>query len=262
MVDKIQQAASLLPDPVKTSGKHGSEKSDPFRGLNLDKFGLSEDAQNKVMWARSQFEVNYQVINSINSSQGRETFQESFSFKASYEFLQQASGQEPIKSENTESTQETSAQDALSQLQDYFSPENTALRILDVATSFFSLSEVAKSAGNTEAARKSFAEFIGGAIDIGFAQAREQLGELPENITNGIEKTHSLIADGLADFIINGIDPEKSRPGGVFEKIAAYGLESKNRVETSSKSTSGVSYTSGGDTKETSTDTPKISTKG
>lgn len=263
MVEKIQPSTSLFANLPKGTSKSGYEKNDPFRGLNLDKLGLSEDAKNKVMWARSQFEVNYQAFNSMNSANGEQTFQESFSFKASYEFLQMASGREPIAA--PASTDETATQDpeqdALTSLQEYFSPENTAQRILDMATSFFSYSKVGQEQGNTEASRKTFADFIGGAINTGFQQARDILGELPEDILTGISKTHSLVFSGLEDFIKNGIDPEKAQAGGIYDKIAAY-RKSRVSVASTSKSSSTVSYDAKGDTKNTPVDSPKLSTKG
>ena len=214
MVDKIQVNQVSHIDPTKSVGR--SSESDPyktpFKGLNVDQFGLSKDARNKVDWARAQFELNYQVLKSVNSSQGYETSQETFSFKGSYEFLQKASGAESTQYESSDAdaaaVEESAANDQLSQLQEYFSPENTALRILDVATSFFGISETGLAEGNVEAARRKFADFIGGAINEGFSQARTILGDLPEDVGAGIDSTHSLVFAGLEDFVKNGIDPE------------------------------------------------------
>lgn len=258
MVEKIQMITPTSQIAAMSGGRSASDRNDPFQGLNLDKLGLSKDAQNKVMWAKAQFEVNYQSLRSINSSQGIETSQESFSFQASYEFLQNASGGEPLQ---TGKEPEAGDQDTLTQLQDYFSPENTAQRILDVATSFFAVSETGQKEGNTEAGRKKFAEFIGGAINTGFSQAREILGKISEEIETGIEKTHSLVFAGLDDFIKNGIDPEKARPGSVFDKIAAYRLEASANFARRVKSSSAGSYNANGDKQETTTSNPTISTK-
>lgn len=275
MVDKIQTSpSSYLANAlgVNKSGTDSDTQNDIFKGLNVDKFGLSPDAKNKVIWAKSQFELNYQVLKSVNKSQGIETSQETFSFKSSYEFLQRATGAETqlgtesnsadeTNTDNT-TTESTPAQDSLSQLQEYFSPENTAQRILDVATSFFAVSETGQTLGNNEAARKKFADFIGGAIDEGFKQARDILGELPEDVETGVQKTHSLVFAGLADFVKNGIDPEKVKPGGVYEKIAAYRLEASANYERTVKSSSSGSYNAAGDTQNTPDKTSTIYTKG
>ncbi|MBU1105591.1 MAG: DUF5610 domain-containing protein [Candidatus Riflebacteria bacterium] len=266
MVEKIQLVPTSLSgaEKAKNTGKSDS-KNELFKNLNVDQFGLSSDARNKVLWARSQFELNYQVLKSVNSSQGFETTQETFSFKGSYEFLQRASGGETVFAEETTgdaAVEGAAAEDQLTQLQDYFSPENTAQRILDVATSFFAISETGTAGGNNEASRQKFADFIGGAINEGFKQARDILGDLPEDVESGINKTNSLVFTGLADFVKNGINLEKSRPGGVFDKIAAYREEAKAQLASSSKSSSTISYNSSGSVQTTSNETPKISTKG
>lgn len=262
MVDKIQMVPTSLSgsEKAKNTGRSDS-KNELFKNLNVDQFGLSADARDKVLWARAQFELNYQVLRSVNSAQGFETTQETFSFRGSYEFLQRVSGGEMTPVEEA-ATEETAAEDQLTQLQNYFSPENTAQRILDVATSFFGISEIAKAEGDNEASRQKFADFIGGAINEGFRLARDILGDLPDEVSTGIEKTHSLVFTGLADFVKNGIATEKSRPGGVFEKIAAYREEAKAELAARLKSSSTISYNSSGETRNAPAKTPNISTKG
>lgn len=270
MVDKLQSVSTALLAKTNNAGKSADADSDSqkgiFKNLNIDQFGMSSDARKKVTLANAQFELNYQVFKSMNSSQGFETTHETFSFKGSYEFLQQASGAETVTSDTSApgetAAEELSEQDQLTQLQEYFSPQNTARRILDVATSFFGVSETGQGEGNTEQARRKFADFIGSAINEGFRQARGILGELPEDINAGIDKTHSLVFAGLEDFVKNGIDPEKSRPGGVFEKIAAYREEASTRQAYVSSSSSAVSYNSNGEMQTNPLETTKVSTRG
>jgi hypothetical protein len=269
MVEKIQKITAVPGvEKVANSGRtpDANLRNENYKSLNIDRFGLSPDARNKVEWARAQFELNYQVLKSLNSANGFETTEEIFSFKGSYEFLQRASGGEWVSTAGAPvdetATEEAAEQDQLTNLQDYFSPENTAKRILDVATSFFGISEIAKAEGDTEAARQKFSDFIGGAINEGFRQARNILGDLPEDVSDGIDKTHSLIFSGLADFVKNGISPEKLRPGGVFDKIAAYREEAKAEIAARLKSSSTVSYNSSGEAKNAPATNPNISTKG
>ncbi len=262
MVEKIQLSPAILSGLYGGKDKLGSEKNDPFTGLNLDQLGLSQDAQKKVMWAKSQFELNYQVFNSMNNVNGEKSFQETFSFKASYEFLQMASGQEVPKPEMAETSEELPTQDdALSKLQEYFSPENTAQRILDVATSFFPLSKIGRAEGDTEAARQSFSKFIGSAINTGFQMARNILGDLPEDIVASIDKTHSLVFSGIEGFVKNGLDPEKSQPGGIYDRITAY-RESQVSIAHSSKLSSTSGYDAKGDAKNAAAESSRLSTKG
>lgn len=208
--------------------------SGAFNGLNIDNLNLSDAAKSQVTMVRSQFELNYQVLRAVNSANGFATSEVNFSFKAGYEFLQRASGRASTAAASSdgeitgtadqtsiEATQKT-AEDEMANLLDYFSPENTAMRILDVATSFFAVSEIGQSEGDNEAARRKFADFIGAAINEGFAQARSIIGKVPDDITAGVDKTHALVFKGLEDFVNNGVNPEKNQPGGVYEKIAAY----------------------------------------
>lgn len=281
MIDKLQMFLASLNGSDKTgknaAAKNGKADNHNVGGLNADQFGLSEDARNKVIWANSQFQVNYQVLKSVNGANGYNTSEESFSLHASYRFLQMASGADEVsaqtetpsseKTANEESGEvapadETSDDNLLTRLQEYFSPENTARRILDVATSFFSLSDAFKNGGDTEAARQTFADFIGGAIEQGFSAARGILGEIPEDVSAGIDKTHSLVFSGLEDFVSNGIDPEKATAGGVFDKIAAYREEGRARLGEVVRLSSGGSYNSSGEVQKSAPDSGKILTTG
>jgi len=264
----LQNTATLLSslNTGKTSEKDGSSLSELFGGLNIDQLELSDDSRQKIQWAKSQFELNYQVIRSINSSQGTITSQETFSFKGSYEFLQKVSGQD-IASGNRNQTDQTKAQnqtsdDALTKLQDYFSPKKTAERILDVATSFFGVSATGQAEGNNEAARRKFADFIGKAIETGFGQAREILGHLPEDVEAGVNETHSLVFSGLENFVKNGVDPEKSTPGGVMDKIAAYRQEAAQQSQILKTSSGSIGYSAKGDLQAPTPDSSTIFTKG
>lgn len=267
----LQNAATLLSslDTGKATGKKtGAGLSALLSGLNVDQLQLSDDSRKKIQWAKSQFELSYQVIRSLNTSEGTVTSEETFSIKGSYEFLQKVSGRDVAaegkdQSEQTESADQ-GTKDALTQLQEYFSPERTAERILDVALSFFGYSETGQTDGNSEPARRKFADFIGNAIETGFAQARDILGQLPEDVEAGIGDTHSLVFSGLEEFVKNGIDLEKLAAGGVMEKIAAYRQEMSLQIETVRSSDSGgtISYTSSGDLKHSQPDSSKISTKG
>jgi len=131
-----------------------------------------------------------------------------------------------------------------------------------VALSFYGISEIAKNEGNNEASRQKFSDFIGGAINEGFKQARGILGEMPENVAAGIDKTHKIIFSGLADFVKNGINPDKIRSGGVFDKIAAYREEGKAELTARIQSSRTVSYSSNGEAQTSSPKVSNLSTKG
>ena len=252
MSNEIKFPANIQSELIRantTSGIKSAEKTEgaSLKGFDIDKFGLSDEAKGKIRFIQSQFEVNYQVLRSVNGKFGFQTSEANFSFKASQEFLQHASGQIE-KQETSEASNETESGDetnVIEELEDYFSAENTANRILDVATSFFELSSFNKASGNNEESRQQFSDLIGAAIKEGFRQAKEVLGDLPKEISGQIQETNELVFSGLEDFVKNGVDEEKMKPGGVFDKIAAYrkeGIEKSNITKTSS-----VSYNSKGE---------------
>ncbi|HNX76315.1 MAG TPA: DUF5610 domain-containing protein [Candidatus Rifleibacterium sp.] len=280
MIDKLQMFLASLnnaDNTGKTGAKNGNAAQNRLvNGLNADTFGLSQDARQKVIFANAQFQANYQVLKSMNSANGYTTSEETFSLSASYQFMQNVSGagsdvsgtvDTPATGENPAAddapvTETTAEQDMLTKLQEYFSPENTARRILDVATSFFSMSSAFRAGGDSESTRQQFADFIGGAIETGFSQARNLLGEMPDNVVTGIDKTHSLVFSGLNDFVKNGIDAEKAAPGGVLEKIAAYREEGRAQLNSVIKGSTAQSYNANGEAQPGSGESGKLLTRG
>jgi hypothetical protein len=252
MSTEIKFPANIQSELIRAnaaSGVKSIEKAEgaSFKGLDIDKLGLSDEAKGKIRFIQSQFEVNYQVLRSVNSKFGFQTSEENFSFAASREFLQRASGQSENKEPSDETNEAESAEETnvIEELEDYFSAENTANRILDVATSFFELSSFNQASGNSEQSRQQFSDFIGAAIQEGFRQAKEVLGDLPEEISGKIQETNQLVFSGLEDFVKNGIDEDKAKPGGVFEKIATYRKEGSEKSKITK--TSSTSYNSKGE---------------
>ncbi len=200
------------------SGDTGSGLNDLFKSLGLDQLDLSPSAATSLQYAKTQFEINYQTLRAVNTANGIQTQQVSFSLKGSFEFLSASSGQ-------TAPTSGTDSADPMQQMLDYFSPEKTAGRILDFALSFFDKSQAYKDGGNTQEARQNFSDFIGGAIQKGFDQAGAILGGgLPDEIQSGIDQTHDIVFKGLDDFVKNGLDQSKE-DDGVYARSAAYRLE-------------------------------------
>lgn len=90
------------------------------------------------------------------------------------------------------------------------SPEATAGRIAEFALGFFENwreNDEARMQLSDEEARKQFADFIGGAISQGIAEARDILGSLNalnDEIGSQIDQTQSLVQERLEAFILNG----------------------------------------------------------
>ena len=103
----------------------------------------------------------------------------------------------------------------MDRLAEFFSPEKTAQRILD-----FALARYAPEGEDTEEARRAFADTIGGAIQKGFDEAQSILGELEESIQQGIDRTHELVFDGLADFVASGLPEDHAERSEAIETYA------------------------------------------
>ncbi|MBN2309848.1 MAG: DUF5610 domain-containing protein [Candidatus Hydrogenedentes bacterium] len=90
------------------------------------------------------------------------------------------------------------------------SPEATAGRIADFALNFFDAwrqGDESRMALSDEEAREQFVNFIGGAIDQGFQEARgilDSLSALSTDINDGIDSTYEIIQQRLLDFVANG----------------------------------------------------------
>jgi hypothetical protein len=83
------------------------------------------------------------------------------------------------------------------------SPEATAERIVSFATQFFALHQQQNSGMSFDEQLDSFMVKIGGAIDKGFAEAREiltGLQVLKGGIAEGVDKTYGLVQEGLQAF--------------------------------------------------------------
>lgn len=86
-------------------------------------------------------------------------------------------------------------------------PDATADRILGFALNYFGKFAENNGLEDNEEGRRQFADFIGGAINQGISEARDILGALQAlspDVTSNIDKTASLIGQGLENFVLNG----------------------------------------------------------
>ena len=86
---------------------------------------------------------------------------------------------------------------------EYWSPENTAGRIVQGTTAMFDAFKAANPKLEGEAALDKFLEVIGGGIEQGFQQATDMLtgfGVFDGSIKDNAEKTYQLVQQGLQDF--------------------------------------------------------------
>ena len=83
------------------------------------------------------------------------------------------------------------------------SPEATADRIVSFSTGLFSLYQQQNPKLSEQEQLDKFIDVIGGGIDQGFSEARDilnGLGVLEDDIADNIDKTYSLVQEGLAAF--------------------------------------------------------------
>lgn len=100
-------------------------------------------------------------------------------------------------------------------LPEEFTPEATADRIVDLATSFFPAYKEQHPDLDEETALDRFLSIIGSGIDKGFDEARkvlDGLAVLNGDIASNIDKTYKLVQDGLESFkleLLKGINGDK-----------------------------------------------------
>jgi len=86
---------------------------------------------------------------------------------------------------------------------EYWTPENTAQRIVEGSTAFFSAFQTANPELEGEALVDRFIEVIGGGVSKGFEEAKGLLGDLDVlegSIADNIEKTYTLVQEGFQNF--------------------------------------------------------------
>lgn len=114
----------------------------------------------------------------------------------------QDSLQERLDAALKEAGVDTSAEDLLASGLDT-SPEATARRIVDFSTSFLSAYTANHPKDEAGARLDSFIALIKKAVDEGFSGARDLLsrvGEVPDEVNEGIDRTHDLVMQGIDNF--------------------------------------------------------------
>ncbi|MCF6299261.1 MAG: DUF5610 domain-containing protein [Thiomicrorhabdus sp.] len=86
---------------------------------------------------------------------------------------------------------------------EYWTPENTAQRIVDGSTAFFAAFQSANPDLEGEALMDRFIEVVGGGVTQGFEEAKGLLGDmkvLEGSIADNIDKTYTLVQEGFQNF--------------------------------------------------------------
>lgn len=210
------EVADELDEDV-AAAEASTDKRFALRDAILDQMDLSPDVRDSIQYGKVMFEVNIQISQAVASANGVEMQSVSFSLKGSMEYLNQLSGQ------GATDTGAASAASPVDKLMEFFSPENTAGRILDFALGFFGQSEAYKAQGDTEDSRQSFADMIGAAIQKGFDQAQGILGQVDDDTQGKIDTTHEIVFAGLDNFIkgLQSSDEDSSSGADASKKASS-----------------------------------------
>ena len=97
-----------------------------------------------------------------------------------------------------------------------FSPEATANRIVELATSFFGQYQTNNEGIGEGEQIEGFVEMIKGAVEEGFAGAQEMLeglGDIDPDVQGGIDKTSDLVVKGIDDWASERAEQVATGPG-------------------------------------------------
>ncbi len=135
--------------------------------------------------------------------------------KAQLEKYFSITGQEPEAGENKFLPPEDAS---AKEIMDFFSPKNTAGRIVDFATGFFNTFAKNHSDESEEEQVEEFSTLITNAVKKGFSEAKGILGDLSEHeeVSQNIEETYQLVLQGIEEYRVEylrrqdipAVDPE------------------------------------------------------
>lgn len=159
--------------------------------LNVEKYSLEYTSKDGDTVSFSMESVHYQKSTlQLEANGNPEDIQKIMDYiKKQYEdmrtqilkeFFRKADG----KTDETQNIEETSDL----KIPDYWNAENTSQRIVDFALQFY---DAFKGAG------EDFLKMIKDAIDKGFDEAKEMLGDLPDPVSKLVSDTHDLVMQKL-----------------------------------------------------------------
>ena len=187
METKLINIASLKLGYPKSKNIDTSTKAIVASLDNSDSVTISK-SQNSLL-TDSLSLVNRKVFNSVGDTSFPTNFSQKDIVEANKRILE--------KSNNLSNANETINEND----KNYFSPENTANRIYNFATSFYETFLAGTGKEDSEASRQEYKDIISSAIDEGFGQALDILGDLPDEVSSQVQTTHDLIFEKLDKFV-------------------------------------------------------------
>ncbi len=193
----LAQSASSLRERIKDSKESSvTQKPDVQKANESDRVSVSFNLSDLQGLSQSV---------SVMQAQVREQLEVRFG-------IRKANEETEGKTDEFQPPENASANDIL----DFYSPQNTAERIVGFATSFFDVYAANHSESTDEENINGFSNLIGNAIKKGFEEAEKILGDFEEleNIGENIKETYNLVMKGLKEFRLEhfndlGLQPEK-----------------------------------------------------
>lgn len=258
-VDRITESKPVEPSQAPSKAVAPPEGAKPDDNLSQERWNLSSGGREGIQFAKIQYHLAYVVLSALNVLTELTDPTEHLSIPVIAGKVQEIAmvcltspsagnasldhppaDQSPSartlsermvvaaehSSKGPAAEMESDKPDELTRLLDYFSPENTAQRLLDAAVILFNARETThpEAAGET---RRSFFESIGRAIDEAFKQVLRRAGKLSAAVQGEVGKTQSLIFSGLQTLSEKGIDAERIAPiGSAMEQLDTFCRES------------------------------------
>lgn len=186
MLDSVALTGLVAPSPGRGA------LSQP-RGDQLELSGLGGK---DFLLRASLMEVEFESVRAVQGANGGRLIERS-------RFLHQRFELE-VRAEDPEGLDR-----ALEALRDHFSPEKTAQRIFDFATSHYGRTE--DFDGDNPEARERYRDYILPAIQRGFEEARAILGTLPPEVEDVVSSTFDRILELFRAFVEGEGAPEPSK---------------------------------------------------
>jgi hypothetical protein len=157
--------------------------------------GLEKDGDSVTLSTESiEYQKAMLTANGVNSEEDWKKVKDFL--KEQYESLKaeiikgflKSNGMEVQNEKSADNASQTTSTDEIPGLPEYWNAENTSQRIVDFATSFYSMF---KGSG------EDFLAMIKDAIGQGFSQAKDITGELPDAVSKLVNNTHDLVMKKL-----------------------------------------------------------------
>lgn len=171
---------------------------------NNESFAEKTQLEANQMTIRNERQASL-VAHLFGNGQSAETQSLKLTYQAAIDKLNEVLTADMPKTEEGESSTAPISEEALKAQggMEYWTPENTAKRIVSGATAFLPGFQALHPELEGEALMDKFLEVVGGGLTQGFDEAKRLLGDLDVlkgDIADNVDSTYQLVQDGLQNF--------------------------------------------------------------